>query len=85
MPSREWILRIQDILAAAMQNVERTQNMSFEEFASADSLFVKGLLYNFIIMGEAAINVPGEIQTRYPDIPWRSMSDMRNVMAHEYF
>ena len=21
----------------------------------------------------------------YPEIPWRLMSDMRNVMAHEYF
>ena len=85
MPSREWVLRIQDILAAAGENVERTQKMSFEEFESADSLLMKGILYNFIIIGEAAINIPEEIQSRYSDIPWRSMSDMRNVIAHEYF
>lgn len=26
-----------------------------------------------------------EIQSRYPDIPWRLMRDMRNVVFHEYF
>ncbi len=36
-------------------------------------------------MGEAAINIPPEIQSRYPHIPWRIIADMRNVMAHEYF
>ena len=53
MPSREWILRIQDILTAASENVERTQKMSFEDFESVDSLLMKGILYNFIIIGEA--------------------------------
>lgn len=32
-----------------------------------------------------AINIPPEIQLRYPSIPWRIVADMRNVMAHEYF
>ncbi|WP_414623386.1 DUF86 domain-containing protein [Calothrix sp. CCY 0018] len=29
--------------------------------------------------------MPPEIQLRYPNIPWRIVADMRNVMAHEYF
>ncbi|MBO1350112.1 MAG: DUF86 domain-containing protein [Hormoscilla sp. GUM202] len=85
MPSREWLLRIHDIIAAAMENIQSTQFMTFEQFEMAESLFIKGILYNFIIIGEAAINVPEEIQIRYQKIPWRLMSDMRNVMAHEYF
>jgi uncharacterized protein with HEPN domain len=28
---------------------------------------------------------PVETQILAPDIPWRLMSDMRNIMAHEYF
>jgi len=36
-------------------------------------------------MGEAAANIPDEIKDLHPEIPWRIMADMRNVMAHEYF
>ena len=77
MPSREWLLRIHDIIAAAMENIQSTQSMTFEQFEMAESLFIKGILYNFIIIGEAAINVPEEIQTRYQKIPWQLMSDMK--------
>jgi uncharacterized protein with HEPN domain len=38
-----------------------------------------------MVIGEAARNIPAEIQSRYPTIPWRVMGDMRNIVAHEYF
>jgi len=36
-------------------------------------------------IGEAAINIPADVQALAPELPWRLMSDMRNIMAHEYF
>ncbi len=62
----------------------RITGMSFEEFAE-DETVAKAVLYDFVVIGEAAINIPTELQVKYPDIPWRLMSDMRNVVAHEYF
>ncbi|EKE21545.1 MAG: hypothetical protein ACD_7C00196G0004 [uncultured bacterium] len=62
--------------------------------------YTKGLTYNkFIannevqdavarrieIIGEATRNVPLKIRKEYPDIPWRQMAGMRNMLAHEYF
>jgi len=85
VPSREWPLRIQDILDAIARIRQSTAGMTFEDFANIEELVLQGILYNFIIIGEATVNVPEEIRSRYPDIPWRSMSNMRNVMAHEYF
>lgn len=58
--------------------------MAFEDFQGNETV-VKAVFYDFLIIGEAAINIPSEIQVRYPDIPWRVMGDMRNVIAHEYF
>ncbi|MCP2728578.1 DUF86 domain-containing protein [Symplocastrum sp. BBK-W-15] len=58
--------------------------MMFEEFAKNQTT-VKAVLYDFIIIGEATRNVPKEIQSRYPLIPWRLMGGMRNVATHEYF
>ncbi len=84
MPSRNWQLRIQDILNAVNSIQRCMAEMSFEEFEQNET-DVKAVLYDFVVIGEAAINIPLEIQLRYPQIPWRLMGDMRNVIAHEYF
>lgn len=84
MSSRGWRERIEDILAAIARIQGRTVGMSLEAF-EADDTIANACLYDFIVIGEAAINVPVEIKYRYPDVPWRLMGDMRNVIAHEYF
>lgn len=83
VPFRNWQLRIQDILNAVNSIQRCVAKMSFEEFEQNETV-IKAVLYNFIVIG-AAINIPLEIQLRYPQIPWRLMGDMRNVIAHEYF
>ena len=84
MSSRNWQLRVQDILDAITSIEQRTADITFEQFTANETL-VKSVLYDFIIIGEASANIPTEIQSRYYQIPWRLMSDMRNIMAHEYF
>jgi uncharacterized protein with HEPN domain len=39
----------------------------------------------FVIIGEAAKNVPQSTRDRYPTIPWRVMTGMRDKMIHAYF
>jgi uncharacterized protein with HEPN domain len=58
--------------------------MTFEEFKSNRTI-IKAVLYDLGIIGEASRNIPSEVQLRYPQIPWRLMGDMRNVIFHEYF
>lgn len=84
MPSRNWQLRLRDILAAIGSIQRQTAEMSFEEFSQNETL-VKAVLYDFVVIGEAAIAIPPELREQYSSIPWRLMGDMRNVIAHEYF
>ncbi|WP_110984990.1 HepT-like ribonuclease domain-containing protein [Acaryochloris thomasi] len=84
MSSRSWSLRVQDILNAIDRIQKSTSSMTFSEFSDNKTL-MKAVLYDFIVIGEAALNIPGEVKAQNPAIPWRIMSDMRNVMAHEYF
>ncbi|MBR8827291.1 MAG: DUF86 domain-containing protein [Gomphosphaeria aponina SAG 52.96 = DSM 107014] len=84
MPSRDWPLRINDILQSIAAIQQRIAGMTFEEFQK-DETIIKAILYDFIIIGEASINVPAEIQFSSPNIPWGLMRDARNLIAHEYF
>lgn len=37
------------------------------------------------VIGEAAKRIPKDFRDRYPHIPWRGMTGMRDKIIHEYF
>jgi len=37
------------------------------------------------IIGEAVKSIPTTFKTRYPEIPWKQMAGMRDVLIHKYF
>ncbi len=40
---------------------------------------------NLEIIGEAANQLSQEFKSQHSHIPWRQISDFRNVLTHEYF
>lgn len=43
------------------------------------------MLYNLIVIGEAAAQLGDETRSNAPQIPWTSIIGLRNLIAHEYF
>ena len=37
------------------------------------------------IIGEAITKLPEEFHTKFPDVPWKKVIGMRNILIHEYF
>lgn len=37
------------------------------------------------IIGEAVKNLPADFKKKYPEIKWRKITGMRDMMVHEYF
>jgi uncharacterized protein with HEPN domain len=49
-----------------------------------DSLIQDGVVRNFEVIGEATKNLSIQIKSTYPDIPWRKMAGLRDVLSHNY-
>lgn len=43
------------------------------------------MLWNLLVLGEAAKKVPAEIANAYPTVEWRRIAAFRDVLAHGYF
>ncbi len=84
MPPRDWTLRVTDIIAAIEAIEEYTDGLDFAAF-SRDRRTVDAVIRNLTVIGEAASHVPEDVIESHPDVPWRDMADMRNVVVHEYF
>ena len=75
--------RLRDILeaiAAIDRYVDRGKK-AFEEDELLQGWFVR----NLQIIGEAARALPPEIQTLAPEVQWKSIMGMRNILVHGYF
>jgi uncharacterized protein with HEPN domain len=84
MSPRNWLERIEDILACARNILEFTAGMDPVGFLD-DPRTSHAVAFEFTSMSEAARAMPIEIQKRYPLIPWGKMQAIRNVLVHEYF
>jgi uncharacterized protein with HEPN domain len=58
--------------------------MDYETF-KRDDKSIRAVEMNFIIIGEAANQIPEEVEEKYKSIPWHLMRDMRNRIVHVYF
>lgn len=83
MPHRAWEFRVADIVDSIEKILSYTAGMSFEQFRK-DSKTIDAVIRNFTIIGEAARHIPDEIVQSHPEIPWREMADLRNIIVHEY-
>ena len=83
MSRKDWRIRVEDIVEAAMDVAEMTADMDFDNFVASKPVRL-GVLYCLAVIGEAARHVPADVQARHPEVEWRLMNDMRNVIIHDY-
>jgi len=67
----------------AIQSIESYTVPSYDVFL-ADEKTQDAIMFNLIILGEAANQIPDDFQTKYPEIPWSSIIGTRNVIVHGY-
>jgi uncharacterized protein with HEPN domain len=72
-----------DMLDAALKIQEFIRKVRFSKYSS-NKMIQSAVERQLEIMGEAARRVSPEFQEEHPEIPWRPMIGLRNLLAHEY-
>lgn len=81
---RDPRIYLKDILEAVRRIGSYTENMDFVAFAK-NTMAIDAVIRNLEVIGEAAGRIPEEIRGGSPEIEWRKIVALRNVLAHEYF
>lgn len=81
---RDWAVYIEDMIESAEKAIGYVGDMSFEEFR-ADQKTVDAVARNLEIIGEAAKSVPDSVRKQFPEIEWRAMAGLRDILIHVYF
>lgn len=69
----------------AIQNIEAYTKGFIKEDFFRNKLVQDGVVRNLEIIGEATKRLPEAITSVYPQIEWRKIAGMRDVLIHDYF
>lgn len=75
-------LYLQHVLDA-IRKIERYAAVGYDEFMAA-SHWQDAVIRQLEIIGEAVKRLSSEVVDRRPDIPWRRIAGMRDVLIHDY-
>jgi uncharacterized protein with HEPN domain len=83
-PDRTCADYLQDIVENIDKALQFVRDLSKEEFLGNEEKRYAAVRALEII-GEAARHVPQNVREKYPEVPWREMTGMRDVLIHGYF
>ena len=68
----------------AIKKIQSYTSGGSKEFFQ-NTLVQDAVIRNLEIIGEAVRNLSVEFRGKNPEVPWRSITALRNVLIHEYF
>jgi uncharacterized protein with HEPN domain len=72
-----------DIERAARRILRYTDKISLAELEMNDEK-LSAILYQIAIIGEATKRLSQDFRQQHPEIPWREIAGMRDMLIHKY-
>jgi len=82
--SRDELMYLHDIVDSCERLLRYTSGLTKEQLL-ADEKTYDAVVRNLEVIGEAAKHVSDKLRSQIPDIEWRKIAGMRNLLAHAYF
>ena len=80
--------RLADISEAAVgvrKAVEALERAEASDAQEEAQLAFDALLYRLLVIGEAVKALPDEMLALQPNVPWREIARLRDLLAHHYY
>lgn len=81
---RDHRLYFDDILEASKRIDAYIEGLSIAKFKKS-TLVADAVVRNLEIIGEAIKHIPAQIREKHPEIEWKKIAGLRDILAHEYF
>jgi len=72
-----------DILNSC-ESIERFIRYKTKNDFYNDEMMQEAVIRKIEIIGEASNRISEDLKNRFPDLPWKKMKAMRNIMIHMY-
>ncbi len=83
MSEKNTILYFTDILECVELIEKYTKDVRWHDF-ERDVQMQDAIVRRFEIIGEAVKRIPDSMKEENPGIPWKKISGMRDILAHQY-
>ena len=81
---RDSEVYLRDILEAADKIGRYVQGMTRDQLAT-DTRTLDAVVRNLEVIGEAAKNIPEAVRAASPEIEWKKIAGLRDILIHQYF
>jgi uncharacterized protein with HEPN domain len=81
---RDYKVFLEDILEAIGKIHHYTSGLSLHAF-TADGKTFDAVIRNLEIIGEAVKQIPEDIRSQRPEVEWRRVGRLRDILIHQYF
>jgi uncharacterized protein with HEPN domain len=81
MADEQRIAHIKDAIKELEEYCAGVNSVDFK----ANSMMRFASIKQIEIIGEAARHISDETRSKFPDIAWKEIAGLRNILVHEYF